>query len=391
MTRNVTRRIFLESMGLGLMGITAAKKLMAGLRLPGDADERTLFIGTYTKEKSEGIYRCRLDLNSGSQKVESAAKGVTNPSFLAIDRSRGRLFAVNETAEFEGKPGGSVSAFSIDPETGNLRLLNRQSSHGTDPCHLTLDNTGRYVLAANYSGGNIAVLPVHDDGSLGEATDVVQHQGSSVTTRQKAPHPHSVNIDGSGTFVYVPDLGIDRVMIYRFDAGKGKLLPATPAWAGVKPGAGPRHMAFHPGGKTAYLLNELDSTLILFAVDKSTGALKQKQAVSTVPRDFTGENYPADIHLSPAGEFLYCSNRGHDSIAVFAVDGKTGELSTLQMQPTEGKWPRNFAIDPTGRYLLAANQRSDSITVFSIDQKRGTLAPANQHIEIPAPVCLKFL
>lgn len=391
MTRNVTRRIFLESIGLSLMGITAAEKLIAGLRLPGDADERTLFIGTYTKEKGEGIYRCRLNLNSGSQKVESAAKGVTNPSFLAIDSSRGRLFAVNETAEFEGKPGGSVSAFSIDPETGNLRLLNRQSSHGTDPSHLTLDNTGRYVLVANYSGGNIAVFPVHDDGSLGEATDVVQHQGSSVTTRQKAPHPHSVNIDGSGTFVYVPDLGIDRVMIYRFDAGKGKLLPATPGWAGLKGGAGPRHMAFHPSGKTAYLLNELDSTLILFAVDKSTGALKQKQAVSTVPRDFTGENYPADIHLSPAGEFLYCSNRGHDSIAVFAVDGKTGELSTLQMQPTEGKWPRNFAIDPTGRYLLAANQRSDSITVFSIDQKRGMLTPAQQHIKIPAPVCLKFL
>jgi 6-phosphogluconolactonase len=391
MTHSVSRRIFLESMGLGIMGITAAEKLVAGLRLPGEAEERTLFIGTYAKEKSEGIYRGRLDLTSGSLRVESGAKGITNPSFLAIDGSRGRLYAVNETAEFEGRPGGSVSAFAIDPKTADLRFLNRQSSHGGDPCHLTLDHTGRYVLVANYSGGNIAVLPVKEDGSLGEATDVVQHQGSSVTPRQTAPHPHSVNVDVSGNFIYVPDLGTDRVMIYRLDAGKGKLLPATRGWAGAKAGAGPRHMVFHPDGRNAYVLNELDTNVTRFAVDRSTGALEQKQAISTVPRDFTGANFPADIHLSSTGDFVYCSNRGHDSIAVFAVDRKTGELSILQVQPTGGKWPRNFTIDPTGRYLLVANQRSDSITVFSVDQKRGTLAPLRQQIEIPMPVCLKFL
>lgn len=391
MTHSVTRRIFLESMGLGIMGITVTERLVAGLRLSSDADERTLFIGTYTKEKSEGIYRGRFHLTSGSLRVGSAVQGIVNPSFLAIDRSRGRLFAVNETSQFEGKPGGSVSAFSIDPKTGDLRLLNCQSSYGADPCHLTLDHSGRFVLVANYSGGNVAVLPVRDDGTLGEATDVVQHQGSSVTPRQLAPHPHSVNVDASGNFVYVPDLGIDKVMIYRFDQKGGKLLPADPAWAGVKAGAGPRHMVLHPDGQKAYVLGELDSMLRLFSVDRSTGALDQKQALSTVPSDFTGKNYPADIHIAPSGKFIYCSNRGHDSIAVFAVDGKTGELSMLQYQPTKGKWPRNFTIDPTGHYLLVANQRSDTITVFSIDQKGGTLSPTDQHVETPMPVCLKFL
>ena len=391
MNHTITRSNFLEAMGLGLVSIAITEKLFAGLRLRGDSDERTLFIGTYTKEKSEGIYRGRLDLTSGSLRIESAAKGITNPSFLAIDRSRGRLFAVNETAEYDGKPGGSVSAFSIDSKTGDLRLVNRQSSRGADPCHLTLDNSGRFVLVANYSGGNVAVLPVHNDGTLGEATDVVQHQGSSVTARQLAPHPHSVNVDASGNFVYVPDLGIDKVMIYRFDGKGGKLRPATPGWAGLKAGAGPRHMVFHPDGQKAYVLNELDSMLTLFAVDRSTGALDQRQAISTVPRDFAGKNYPADIHIAPSGKFIYCSNRGHDSIAVFAVDGKTGELSTLQHQPTKGQWPRNFTIDQTGRYLLVANQRSDTITVFSIGQKGGTLSPTDQQVELPVPVCLKFL
>jgi 6-phosphogluconolactonase len=377
-------------MGLGLFGIAAGEKPFAGLRLPGDSDERTLFIGTYTAGKRDGIYRGRLDLTSGKLSVESALEGMINPSFLAVDRSRGRLFAVSETARFEGKPGGSVGAFSIDSKTRDLRLLNRQSSHGADPCHLTLDKAGRYVLVANYTGGNVAVLPVQDDGSLGEATDVVQHQGSSVTPRQQAPHPHSVNFDVPGDFVYVPDLGIDRVMIYHFDKQGGKLLPATPGWAGLKAGAGPRHMVFHPDGQKAYVLNELDSRLTLFAVDRLTGALEQRQTVSTVPVDFAGENYPADIHVAPSGEFVYCSNRGHDSIAVFAVDGKTGGLSNVQYQPTEGKWPRNFTIDPAGRYLLVANQRSDTIVVFSMDHKRGTLAPTLQQAGIPMPVCLMF-
>ena len=385
------RREFLQSFGLGLFGIAAGGDLFAGRGFPGVYDERTLYVGTYTSGKSKGIYRCRFDLTSGSLKVESAVMEATNPSFLAIDKSRHRLFAVNETSEFDGKPGGSVSSFSIDPATGDLQLLSRRSSQGGDPCHLTVDSAGRHVLVANYSGGSVAVLPVQDDGTLGEATDVVQHRGSSVHRRQQAPHAHSVNLDDSNRFAYVADLGLDKVMIYRFDGTGGKLVPAEQRWGELKAGAGPRHMVLHPDGQMAYVVNELDSTLTRFAVDRSTGALEQRQTISTLSRDFAGDNYPADVHIAPSGRFVYISNRGLDTIVVFAIDEKTGELSSLQHQPTRGKWPRNFSIDPTGRYLLVANQRSDTIAVFSIDEERGTLSPESELSGVPVPVCVKFL
>ena len=388
MAPTITRREFLTMAG---MGIVTADSLLAGRRPPEISGAVRLFVGTYTKGKSEGIYRCRFDAGSGKLTVESTIKGVTNPSFLVVDRNRGRLFCVNETAEFEGKPGGSVSAFALNPKTGDLQLLNSCSTHGADPCYLTIDAAGRFVLVANYTGGSLAVLPVQNDGSLGEATDVVQHEGSSVKPRQQGPHAHSVLLDTSGRFAYAADLGLDRVMIYRFDDREGKLLPTMPGWAELKPGAGPRHLAFSPDGSNVYVANELDSTLTVFSVDRSTGGLEHRQTVSTLPSGFAGENFPADIHVARSGRFVYASNRGHDSIAVFAVDAKTREVSPVQHEPTGGKWPRNFTIDPTGQYLLVANQRSDTITVFAIDPESGTLIPNGQAAEVPSPVCLKFL
>ena len=386
-----SRRNVLATLGIGIAGMVAARRLSSGVPVLSLSGSAIFLVGTYTKGKSEGIYRCRFDVRSGKVIVESVTKGVTNPSFLAVDGDRGRLFCVNETAEFEGKPGGSVSAFALDAETGDLRLLNSSSTRGADPCYLTVDAAGRFVLAANYSGGSLAVLPVRRDGTLGEATHVVQHTGSSVTPRQKGPHAHSIVLDPSGRFAYAADLGLDKVMIYRFDDREGKLLPCTPGAAALKPGAGPRHLAFSPDGSGLYVVNELDSTLSVFAVDRSTGGLQHRQTLSTLPASFTGENFPGDIHVARSGRFVYASNRGHDSIAVFAVDTKKGELSPVQHVSTGGKWPRNFTIDPTGQYLLVANQRSDTITVFAIDAATGTLAPNGQSVEIPTPVCLKFL
>jgi 6-phosphogluconolactonase len=391
MNLKITRRDFLKTFGIGIAGSVSAGRLFAGVRLPAISRSARLYVGTYTNGKSEGIYRCLFDVGSGELTVESVTKGVTNPSFLAVDRIRSRLYCVNETAELEGKPGGSVSAFAMNPETGDLRLLNSSSTQGADPCYLTIDSAGRFVLVANYTGGSLAVLPIRNDGSLGVATDVVQHKGSSVKPRQQGPHAHSVVLDPTGRYAYAADLGLDKVMIYRFDDRQGKLLPATPGWARLKPGAGPRHLAFAPDGSGVYVVNELDSTLTAFSVDSSTGGLELRQTLSTLPAAFSGENYPADIHIARSGRFVYASNRGHDSISVFAVDTKQGEISPLQHEPTGGKWPRNFTIDPTGQYVLVANQRSDTITVFDINPELGTLAPNGHVAEVPSPVCLKFL
>jgi 6-phosphogluconolactonase len=386
-----TRREFLKKTALGAAGFLASHRLAAGLRVRTAPDSARLFVGTYTGGKSEGIYRCTFDLDSGSLTFESVIKGVTNPSYLAIDRNRGRLFCVNETARFQDAPGGSVSAFALNPETGDVRLLNIQPTLGADPCYLSADPGGRYVLVANYSGGSLTVLPVKNDGSLGKATDVVQHKGSSVKPRQTGPHAHCVIFDPGDRFAYAADLGLDKVMIYRFENQTGTLKPANPRWGVLKPGAGPRHLAFLPDGLILYSVNELDSTLSVFSVNRSTGALEHRQTLPTLPPDFNGENFPADIHVSPSGEFVYCSNRGHDSIAVFAVNKKSGGLAIQQHEPTGGKWPRNFTIDPTGKFLLVANQRSDTITVFSIDHNSGTLSPTGRVADVPAPVCLKFL
>ena len=351
-----------------------------------------VYVGTYTRGGSEGVYVYRMDASTGGLEYVSKATGLDNPSFLAIDPRRRHLYAVSQVVESQGPPSGSVSAFSIDPATGELTFLNRQPSVGAGPCHLTVDGTGRCVLVANYRGGSVAVLPIEDDGRLGEATDFVQHEGSSVDAgRQEGPHPHSVNLDSASRYAYVPDLGLDKVLVYKLDAGKGKLTAGDEPWVQVKTGAGPRHFAFHPGGRFAYVINELDSTFTAFACDNVKGTLREVQTVSTLPVAFEGESHCADVHVSPSGEFLYGSNRGHDSIVVFAIDGDTGTLTYVGHEPTQGMTPRNFAIDPTGAFLLAANQDSDSIVTFRVDRRTGKLEPTGHVAQVSMPVCLKLV
>jgi 6-phosphogluconolactonase len=354
-------------------------------------DRILVYVGTYTTKGSAGIYVYRLDPDTGALELASTAPGLKNPSFVAIHPQGRYLYAVSEVLEYAGRPGGSVGAFSRDPETGALALLNQQPSHGTAPCHLCVDQTGQFVLAANYGGGSICVLPIEQDGTLGEATDFVQHRGSSVhPRRQEGPHAHSVTLDPANRFAFVADLGLDRIMVYQLDLANGKLLPHDEPWAQVHAGAGPRHFAFHPNGRYAYVIHELNSTLTVFAYDPARGTLKELQTLSTLPEGFTDTNYCADVHVSPSGRFVYGSNRGHDSIVIFQVDQDTGQLTYVDHEPTQGKTPRNFAIDPGGVFLLAANQDSDTIVTFRIDQQTGRLEPTGHVTSVSMPVCVQM-
>jgi len=382
-----SRREFIKFTGLGALGLTLSELTFAH----GPADELLVYVGTYTTGKSEGIYLYRLNLASGELKHVATTKGVTNPSFLTLTPNRRYLYAVNEVEEFGGEKSGAVSAFAVDQRTGDLRLLNQQASLGANPCYVDVDASGRFVLIANYTGGNVSVLPIQRDGSLGEATDMKQYQGSSINRdRQEAPHAHSIMLAPDNRFAYSCDLGTDKVMIFRFDARNGKLLPGNPPWVQVKPGSGPRHLAFHPSSKYMFVLSELFSTVTAFARNPEKGSLRKLQTVTTLPKDFTGTNTGADIHVSPNGQFLFCSNRGHDSLAIFKIDPRNGALTAIGHEPTRGLTPRNFAIDPTRAFLLVANQKSDNIVVFRLDQRTGRLSLTGQMVQVPSPVCLKF-
>ncbi len=376
-----------------LLGSMATASLAAG---QGEARHASgnlrVYVGTYTRGQSKGIYLCHLDLADGTLEPVGVAAEVANPSFLALHPSRPLLYAVGELGSFSGKRTGAVSAFSIERKTGKLTLLNQQPSQGAGPCHLAVDPSGRCVLVANYGGGSVACLPIREDGRLGEATSFVQHEGSSVNLRrQQGPHAHSINLDAAGRFAFAADLGLDKILIYRFDAEGGTLLPNDPPWVQVAPGAGPRHFAFHPTGRYAYVINELSSTVTAFEYDARRGALSPLQTISTLPKDFQGDNTTAEVQVHPSGRFLYGSNRGHDSIAAFAVDADTGKLTYLANEPTQGKTPRNFGIDPTGACLLAANQATDNIVVFRIHSKTGVLHPTGHSADVPSPVCVKML
>jgi len=352
--------------------------------------ELLVYVGTYTSGKSEGIYLYRFNLTSGELSHLSTTRGVADPSFLALAPSRRFLYAVNELENFEGKKSGAVSAFAVDQRTGELRFLNQQPSLGGAPCYVEIDSAGKFALVANYFGGNVAVLPVKRDGSLEAATDMKQYQGSSVNPgNQQGPHAHCIMLDAANRFAYSCDLGTDKIMIFRFEPGSGKLIAGEQPWVKLKPGAGPRHLAFHPSGKFMFTLNEIDSTVTAFARDRKNGSLKELQTLSALPAGFTGTNTGADIHVSSDGRFLYSSNRGHDSIAVFMIN-ELGALTAVDHQLTGGSTPRNFAIDPTGAFLLAANQKSDNIVVFRLDRKSGRLSPTGQVAHVPSPVCLKF-
>ncbi|MGB0386452.1 MAG: lactonase family protein [Ardenticatenaceae bacterium] len=342
--------------------------------------ELVVYVGTYTQSPEEGIYVYRLALSSGALTYQSQVSGMVNPSFLAIDPTARYLYAVREVPE-EDDP--AVIAFSIDPTTKNLTYLNEQSSHGGSPAHLTVDQSGKFVFVANYGGGNVAVLPTSDNGQLGKATDVVEHQVASLS-----PHPHSTTLDERNRFAFVPDLGLDKIMIYEFDLAQGSLAPN--GHVQLQAGAGPRHFTFHPNGRHAVVINENDSTITAFAYDDDSGTLTQLQTISTLPHDFSGTSYCADIHISPSGKFLYGSNRGHDSIVIFAIEKNTERLTYVGHEPTKGQYPRNFAIDPTGSYLLAANQHSNTVVTFRINQQTGELNYMNT-TKIPRPVCLQML
>jgi 6-phosphogluconolactonase len=383
------RRDFLSFAGIAALGLTLAELPLARV-LGAERSGLLVYVGTYTTGKSEGIYLYRLDLSSGELKYVATTKGVVNPSFLALSPSRRYLYAVNEVEEFAGKKSGAVSAFAVDQRTGELRLLNQKPSLGADPCYVDVDARGRFVLIANYTGGNVTVFPVERDGSLGEPADMKQYQGSSVNReRQEGPHAHCIVLDPTNRFAYSCDLGTDKIMIFRFDARGGKLLPNDQPWAQVKPGAGPRHLAFHPGGKYVFVLSELHSTVTAFSRDPDSGTLQELQTLTTLPKDFKGQNSAADIHVSFDGRFVYCSNRGHDSIAIFAIDTH-GKLSPIGHESTRGMTPRNFAIDPSGMFLLVANQKSDNLVAFRRDQRTGRLNSTGQLVQVPSPVCLKF-
>jgi len=350
-----------------------------------------MYVGTYTSGKSEGIYLYRLNLADGSLKRVGVTGGVQNPSYLTLDGARRFLYTVEETEEFEGAKSGAVSAFGVNQRDGSLSFINRTASAGGAPCYIITDKAGRFVLVANYYGGNVAVLPVEKGGGLGKAVDVRQDSGSGPNhERQDGPHAHSILLDASNRHAYSCDLGTDKVMLYDFDARGGKLSPAKQPFVNLKPGAGPRHLTFDRAGRFVYVLNELDSTVTHFARESASGSLRELKTYPMLPVDFRGENTGADIHLTPDGRFLYCSNRGHDSLASFRVDARTGTLTSTGHTPTGGKTPRNFTVDPTGRYLLVANQRSDNVVTFRIDSSTGALTQTGQTAEIPSPVCLKL-
>jgi len=351
-----------------------------------------VYIGTYTSGDSKGIYLLDLDLKTGKLTSRGLAAETVNPSFLALHPGGDYLYAVNEVSQFDGKKSGGVTAFRIDKESGKLELLNQQASLGGAPCHLVVDMAGENVLVANYSGGNVACLPIDDTGKLEKASSFIQHEGSGVDPgRQKGPHAHSINLDAVNRFAFAADLGLDKVLIYRFDSNEGKLSVNDPAFAKLKEGSGPRHFAFHPEGRFAYVINEMKLTVVAFSYEPRSGELTELQAISTVPGKVERGFSTAEVQVHPSGKYLYGSNRGHDSIAVFSIDQKTGKLTAVEHEPTGGRTPRNFGIDPTGQFLLAANQSTNDIFVLRIDQETGALSPTGNKIAVPSPVCVKFV
>lgn len=358
------------------------------------ADDTLVYVGTYTGPKSKGIHAFRLTSRGGEPALDplGVVAETPSPSFLALDARRRLLFAVNEVGQFDGQPTGSVCAYAIDPKSGRLTLINQQPSGGAGPCHLLLDRTGRNLLIANYSAGTVAVLPVAADGRLGAPSSIQRHAGKSIhPKRQTAPHAHAVALDPAERFLFVCDLGLDQVKVYRFDAANHAIAPHDPASAALQPGAGPRHLAFRPDGKFAYIVNELDSTVTTFAYDAAAGRLAKMASISTLPAGYAGESTTAEITVHPSGSYVYASNRGHDSLAIFAVDAASGTLRSLGHQATGGKTPRHFGIDSSGTLVAMGNQQSDTIVLARLDPATGRLAPSPHVASTPSPVCLVFL
>jgi 6-phosphogluconolactonase len=384
--RSILSACSLAAAALGMLGV-------AGSLVASEPRGQMLaFFGTYTSGgKSKGIYSFQLDTASGNLTPLAVTEGIRNPSFLAIHPSGKFLYAVSEVADGQGRPSGAVAALAIDRTSGQLTLLNQQSSEGAGPCHVSVDRTGSVLLVANYNSGSIASLPILPDGRLDKAASAIQHQGASVDPRrQTGPHAHSINVSPDNRFVLVADLGLDQVLVYRLDPTTAKLTPHDPPFARTPPGGGPRHLAFHPTGKWVYVCNEMLSSVTVFAYDAVNGKLEAVQTISTLPEPAAG-NSTAEILVHPSGKFVYCSNRGHDSLAIFEVDPANGQLRAVGHQSTLGRTPRNFGLVPDGSLLVACNQATDNVVVFKVDSESGTLMPLGPPTSVPVPVCVKFL
>lgn len=365
----------------------------AALPAGGALAERYLvYVGTYTGPKSQGIHAFRLDAASGVVEELGLVAETPNPTFLAVHPNGRFLYVANEVGQFDGKPGGGVTGYTIDLASGRLREINRASSVGGGPCHLVVDRTGSQVLVANYGGGSVASLPIDASGRLGAASAFIQHTGSSVNaSRQKEPHAHSINVSPDNRFAVAADLGTDRLYVYPFDAKTGlakEPLASSPRQA---PGSGPRHFAFHPDGRHAFAINELLSTITAFRYEARDGRLVPVQTVATLPDGFQGSSTTAEVVVHPGGKFVYGSNRGHDSLAIFAFDAGSGRLSLVGHEPTGGRTPRNFNFDPSGQTLWAANQSTDNLVLFSVDAATGRLRRTGQELKVGSPVCVKFV
>jgi 6-phosphogluconolactonase len=347
-----------------------------------------VFIGTYTMDGSKGVYVYRFDPGTGQLVFTGHTADEKNPSFVVPSVDGRTLYAVSETGQYRGLNTGAVSAWRLDPETGALTFLNRQSSGGSAPCHLSVTADGAYVGAACYGSGNVCLLSTNKDGSL-EPSDIVKHEGNGPTPRQKGPHAHSITPDPKTGKLYAADLGIDKVLVYDIVAGK---LEVDDAFTLALPaGSGPRHVDFHENGRWLYVINELSNTVAFFSRPDAASPFELVEVVPTLPADFTGQSTCADIHIHPNGELLFGSNRGHDSIVAYRIDPETGKLSLIGHTPSGGEQPRNFAIDPTGRFLYAAHQKTGNVVGFTLDPETGKLAPLGLDLKIPTPVCVKFL
>jgi 6-phosphogluconolactonase len=380
---------------------------VCGLSFAKDSKHYILYVGTYTNGESKGIYAYRYDASTGDAQSFGLAAETQDPSFLTADAKGDHLFAVNELQQYQGESSGGVSAFTIDRKTGKLSQLNEVASHGADPCYISLDRSGKYLLVANYTGGSVAVIPILPDGRLGETSSVQTDIGTLGPNkdRQEAPHAHWIEASARNRFAYVADLGLDRVLIYKFDAEKGVLSRGEPAPSAGKPGSadgkdffsatlapgtGPRHVAFSADGQFMYVLGELDATVTAFANDDKE-TYRSIQKISALPTGFSGKNTAAEIAIHPSGKFLYTSNRGDNSIAEFRIDKATGRLALIGHVSTEGKTPRNFVLDPTRTHLLVANQDSGNIVEYSIDPATGKLSKPRSLAKVASPVCLLFV
>jgi 6-phosphogluconolactonase len=357
------------------------------------ADEYFAYVGAYTRSAGKGIYAYRFAPDTGTLTSLGLAAETPHPSFVAVHPNGRYLYATNEH-EGNDPPGvdNTISAFAIDRTTGGLRFLNKVSSRGEGPNHISIDRTGRTLLAANFRNGTVAALPIRRDGRLGEAASTHQHHGASVhPVRQKGPHAHFIAPSPDNRFALSVDLGVDQVIVYRLDPARAILTRNEHAVARLKPGTQPRHLAFHPTAKYVYVNGEASSTISVFTYDARTAAMSEIQTVSTLPAGFSGASTTAEVQVDPAGRFVYVSNRGHDSLAIFGIDRTSGKLSLVDHVPTGGRTPRHFTFDPSGNFLFVGNQGSNNVAVFGVDTKTGRLTPAQVLDDVPEPACIVFV